>query len=172
MKRMAAILLLILLLLSVCGCKRSPDTAQFQVSFYYLRSVLTYGQADSVIAPEVLDGIDRESSLNYLMALYLNGPTDNRLYSPFPKDLEIQSIQRDGSTLTITVNDSLAKLKGMKLTKACACLALTCLDLTDAETVSIQAATELLNNQKSIDLTRDSLVLLDTAETTEYGGNS
>ena len=106
------------------------------------------------------------------MALYLNGPTDNRLYSPFPKDLEIQSIQRDGSTLTITVNDSLAKLKGMKLTKACACLALTCLDLTDAETVSIQAATELLNNQKSIDLTRDSLVLLDTAEATGYGGNS
>lgn len=172
MKRICPVILSFLLLFFLCGCKKQAATPQSQVTFYYLRSEITYGEADSVIAPEGQDNIDRNSSLNYLLALYLNGPANGHLYSPFPTDLEIQSIQRSGKTLTVTVSDSLAKLKGLKLTKACACLALTCLDLTDAETITIQAATELLNNQKSIDLTRDSLVLLDTTEPIEQGGNS
>lgn len=172
MKRIAVLLLSVILLFCLCGCGNQASATQSQVTFYYLRSTLTYGEADSVIAPEVQDNIDRNNTLKYLLALYLNGPTDSRLYSPFPKDLEIESLEREADTLVLTFSDSLAKLKGMKLTKACACVALTCLGLTDARIVSIRAATETLDSQKSIDLTREMLVMLDTAEIAENGGTS
>lgn len=175
MKRLLFLILSLALLLSLCACNTQQTAFNGPVTFYYLRSDIsadaTYGDADSVIVPEIQDSLELRSGLNYLLALYLNGPTDNRLYSPFPADLQIVSIQRTEDTLIVTFNNSLAKLKGIKLTKACACIALTCLGLTNAETISICADTEMLENLRSIDLSRNDLILQDLTPNTDNGGN-
>lgn len=176
MKRILFLILISAIFLSLCACRTQESVPDHPVTFYYLRADIsadtTYGDADSVVVPEVQESLEYGSSLNYLLALYMNGPSDSRLYSPFPSDLQIVSIQRSEDSLIVTFNDSLAKLRGIKLTKACACIALTCLGLTNAETISICTSTQMLENQKSIDLCRDDLILEDLTPNTEKGGNS
>ena len=48
-------------------------------------------------------------------------------------------IVQEDQTLTVKLNAMAANLDEMKLTVACACLAKTVMELTDAETVIIQA---------------------------------
>lgn len=131
-------------------------------SFYYLRSELTYGEADSVIAAESHDTTGHDGDLKYLLLLYLTGPTDEALASPFPADTRLLECTRREDVLTLVLDDSFAQLTGMSLTKACVCLAMTCFDLTDVQAVSIRAQSALLENAKSIEITRDSLVLQNT----------
>ncbi len=165
MKLLISLILCITVLFGLTACSRDTSAGGGTVTFYYLRSNISaytdYGDANSVIVAEAQPALEYSNTLGYLLALYLNGPSDSRLYSPFPSDLRIRSIEQTDSTIRIDCNEALARLKGIKLTKACACLALTCFSLTDAETVSIQANTELLDNLQSIDLTRDDLILED-----------
>lgn len=174
MKRIICGTLCLLFLLSLLGCQNSVAEMQDAVVFYYLRSEITadssFGDGDSVIVPEIQESLSQNKSLSYLIALYLNGPSDSRLQSPFPAELTLLSVHREQTELTITLSESLAELSGISLTQACACLALTCFHLSDARTVTIQTDIQASENHLSFTISRDDLVLTDLTPLNSDGG--
>ena len=153
----AALLVLVLL----CGC-----TGLFQknpVQFYYLRDEITFTNSTSVIASEAATEFDDAMTLTEVLELYLTGPNDDALRSPFPEGVELVSVKQDGDTIFLKFNDHLSSLTGMDLTLACACVTMTCLELTDAVNVSIRAEGTTLDGAAQIKMNADSLILLDAS---------
>ena len=161
MKRFLALMLTAASILSLCACSKAPSYER-PVSFYYPVSEMQYDATGSAISPEVREGKDL-TSLESTLELYLNGPQDSAYTDPFPQGLRIQDIDSIESTLYLTFSDELGKLSGMDLTVACCCITLTCLELTNASNIFIQAESVLLGGEKSITMNRDCLLLLDNS---------
>ncbi len=159
MKKALCILLTAMLLLCLGGCSGQSKENETLVTFYYLRAELTYGSSGSVIADCQVKANTGPNDLASALAQYLAGPSDEDLVSPFPKGVRLLEIRQEADTLVLVLDESFGQLKGIALTKACACLAMTCFGLTDAAQVSIQAENATLESAKSIDILRDSLVL-------------
>ena len=156
MRKIIALALAILLVVSLTGCIDTGDTA----TFYYTRfeDSYLYGMDNAVIAGEYRDVAGHSGDLKYLLTLYLHGPTMEFLHSPFPSGLVLRSVEQDGSNLHVELSASLTMLTGTDLTLACACLARTCFSLTDAQSVTISSDGL---GFVSMTLTRDSLLLVD-----------
>ena len=97
------------------------------------------------------------------MQLYLAGPDNVELVSPFPNGLRLIRHHQEGETLYLLFSEELAQLSNLSLSMACGCITMTCLTLTDATQVTIEANESLLDGQKSITMERDSLILSDHA---------
>lgn len=149
MKRLTAILLLCTLFLSGCG-----DTLKEPVTFYYLNSNYEEEMA-SVIGTEQREASGHRDDLMYLMALYLMGPATEELQSPLPQGTTIRSAEQHGPNITICLSDLSGDLTDARFTLAYTCLALTCLDLTDATKVTINSG------DHSITLDLEDLLLQD-----------
>ena len=152
---------LILCLALICGC--SGKFRKDAVRFYYLRTEIEYSEASGVITSEIRDDADRSSSLLLTMEQYLEGPGDSSMHSPFPEEIQILIAEQQDDTVILEFNDVLTDLTGMDLTLACACAAMTCLELTDAENVSIRARGATLDGAAQITMNADSLLLLDSS---------
>ena len=174
MKRLFSLLLCLMLLLSFFGCDNDKMELQDQVVFYYLRADIqsdtTFGDADSVIVPEIQESISRNNNIAYFLKLYLTGPSDSRLRSPFPADMKLISVRFENNVFIVTFTETLAGLTDMELTKACACIAMTCFGLTDSQTISIQTESETIENRISINISREDLALEDLTTLNEDGG--
>ena len=81
MKRVIAIALALLLL---TGCTPSP-AGENTVTFYYPRKNLVYSFSDLPIGAEARDCADE--ALEYVLRLYLLGPTDENLESLYPSGM-------------------------------------------------------------------------------------
>ena len=140
MRRMIAFCLFLLMLLSLQGCSLT-DGDEVPAEFYYLRKPGTYlyGQTDGVVTFEQRDISGHEEDLRYLLTLYLQGPVSESLAPPFPAGCKLMDLQQTEEKITITLNANFVTLKGMDLTLACVCLAKTCLSVTEAESICIQA---------------------------------
>lgn len=160
MKHFLALMLVLVCLLSLCGCKQKEPAYQLPLSFYYPVAEMAYDPSGSAIAAQVREGKDL-ANLEAMLKLYLNGPTDPAYANPFPQGLRLVELDMIEDTLYLTVSDELATLSGMRLTLACCCITMTCLDLTAATHVSIQAESALLGGNKTILMNRDCLLLLD-----------
>ena len=159
MTKYVAIFLSILLLLSSC----SHSTAyEKPVTFYYCSAVFQYESGDSAIIAETREGADR-STLEEIMQLYLAGPDSQDLVSPFPSGLRLISYHQEDETLYLLFSEELSQLTNLSLSMACGCITMTCLTLTDATRITIEADDSLLDGQKSITMGRDSLILSDHA---------
>ena len=143
-------LVLALLLLSTCGCKNKED-----VHFFYPRTEIRYDVADGVITSEPRDIGADDIDLTYTLKLYLEGPISQDLRSPFPRGTSLESLSYAGGQLFLVLSEPFAALENLDYMIASACLASTCFDLTDAETVTIKT------KYTSITLTRENLVLED-----------
>lgn len=170
MKRCTCLIMILLLLVFLTACTSRTANPSGAVLFYYPRVEPTYGSEDSVIASEAQDELSRSSDLDYLLAHYLNGPTDDRLYSPFPDGLRIADLQLLNSELTVSFTTHLTELSDFELTKACASLALTCLDLTTAQRVTICTIDSDRKVQIIMTLTYDDLILMDLTPNPQNGG--
>lgn len=157
MKRPAALVLLLAAIICLSGCLTSKSDGS--PTFYYLHKEPTY--TESIIGSEPRLSVEADSDLGYLLALYLSGPISNDLYSPFPKGAAIDSLDRNGETLEITMNSVFGKMTGITLTKACACLALTVFENSEVQVVFIHAVDPESGSAKDIQLTRDSFLLYD-----------
>lgn len=154
MKRISCLLLFLCLLLT--GCASITEYSNDAVTFYYL--CRNYQEdMESVIESEKRDAAGNREDLNYLLALYLIGPSADELVSPLPEGTQIQSARQRGSTVTLRLSDTEKDLTDAEFTLACACLSLTCLDLTDADEVIIHSG------PRSITMTRENLTLTDSA---------
>lgn len=155
MKKVVSFLLLLALCLNLAACAEEPP-----VTYYYVRTAdeYLYGVPDGVMAGEKREAAGHVDDLRYLLILYFHGPISDNLRSPFPSGTNLEALERDGDTLTLKLSGIVSMMEGADLTLAGACLARTCFELTDVQTVTIFA--ESLH-AVSVTFHRDSLLLVD-----------
>ncbi len=160
MKRFVCLFLVLIFLFTLCSCGISGNIKD-EGTFYYRRSDFLYGKDSSVMAAETKDITGHADDLSYLVALYLLGPTEKALVSPFPRNAKLLSAQMDGQSIMIELSDMGRLMTDAEFSLACACLTLTCLDLTDGTQVTVTSA------DRSITMTQDTLLLYDGDSSTE-----
>ena len=141
MKRVIALLLVVMLL---AGCSGPGTRMKEPVTFYYLRThadsnVYDDFFSEGIIGSEIREASDHRENLRYLLTVYFRGPLAPELTSPFPMGCRILEIQQEDGKLTILLNPILAENSELDITIACACLAKTCMELTDVDTVQIES---------------------------------
>ena len=155
MKKLMSLLLVLTLCLSLTACADKNA-----VTYYYVRreDEYLYGTADGVMVGEAREAAGHADDLRYLLTLYFHGPVSENLKSPFPIGTQLVELAQEEDCLNIRLTSMFSVLEGADLTLACACLARTCFDLTDAQTVSIMA---MGRETVSMTIERDSLLLVD-----------
>ena len=151
------------LILALCifmtGCSFLGNRINTSTTFYYLCDRY---QKDlcCVIVSEERETSGHEGDLSYLLALYLMGPTVDEHIMPLPAGTRI-SAQKNGGKILLKLTNPLTTLSDVDFTLACACLTMTCLEITDADDVTIRF------EDRERTMNRDQLTLYDTsAETT------
>ena len=148
MKRLIILLLMTALLL--CGCSLFPSQNQDPVLFYYQTTIYRLGQTDGAIAAEERDGTGHITDVDYLLRLYLTGPLSENLSSPFPDDVQLSSARTGQNKVTVNLTGDPSSLSESQKTMACACLTLTCLELTEEESVMIFWGEEIIIMDRSV----------------------
>ena len=130
-------ILAVVLLIAVIAAPRK-DISNL-VTFYYARSEFAYGVPDGTIGSEQRAVGGHEGDLNYLLALYLEGPLEQGLKSPLPGAdyVRILDLTQKGDALHITLSDLSNIMTDSEFTLACACLTKTCLGLHNVQAVQI-----------------------------------
>ena len=155
MKRLTVLLLILCLFLS--GCEILGDRIKEPVTFYYIRPGYQDDMTE-VIASEEREASGHRHDLSYLLALYLMGPTDEELNSPVPPGTRILVDTQDKDSIILNMADTSKTLTDAEFSLACDCLTLTCLELTEAEEVTVNSA------DRSVTMSRDNLTLFDNSE--------
>lgn len=153
MKRITAVLLLLSLLFSGCA-----EHMKEPVTFYYVRSNYQEDMTE-IITSEKREASGHRDDLSYLMALYFMGPTEEGLRSPVPRGTTLYKTELVENTVILNISDTEKTMTDSEFTLACACLTLTCLELTDAQSVTINSG------DRSVTMGADALILQDTADT-------
>lgn len=159
MRRFAAVLLSICLLAGSSGCALFGSDIKEPAEFFYPRNTVVYGTADGVITSETREVSGHQNDLNYLLALYLQGPLDEGLRSPFPAGCTLVEVRVFNERMIVTLDARFTALKDMDLTVACACLAKTCLGLADVNEVQIISNSPDEEAEINITLSADRLLL-------------
>lgn len=157
MKRFFCIAMTLLLLLAGCASQGYRDP----VTFYYPRSQYQYGGDQSVIAREDREASGHRWDLEYLMALYLMGPSEEELRSPLPRGTQMLRVERKGSAITLTLSEVPSSMTDAAFSLACACLTRTCMSLTKTDSVTV------VSGNRSITMTTENLILVDSSLPTE-----
>lgn len=158
MKRLfcaAAAVSLLLSLLTGCGQKVKDP-----VVFYYCKDAYQENM-DCPIAQEEREVAGNQDDLKYLLSFYLMGPVSKGLVSPLPRGTLLYTITQEDTKLTIEISNTSALLTDSEFSLACACLSMTCMELTNAENVTITSGS------RSLTLSRDNLLLNDTVSPEE-----
>lgn len=161
MKRIISLTLLLLLLLT--GCSSGENGG---ISFYYCRDPeqYQYFSQDGVIRAESRDLMAHRHDLQYMIGLYLAGPMEEGLVSPFTRSTRLLSAKKDGGTILIELSDHSSTMSDSEFTLACACLTLTCMEFTPCEEVTV------VSGSRSITMDADNLLLYDTLPQQETAG--
>ena len=142
MKRLIIMLLIPLLLLT--GCTFTDQSIKDPVEFYYLRSCRGNEDykgyfAEGAIIPETREASGHKDDLYYLLSMYLRGPLSSQMESPFPSRSAVTKVWQEGDTLYVSLNAATANAEDLQLTLVWACIAKTCMALTDATTVQLES---------------------------------
>lgn len=157
MKKLICFLLAFLMVLSITGCVKGPQDSE--VPFYYRRAEFDYGVPDGIIAQELHDVSGHTDDLKYLLALYLQGPSDQELVLPFPEGTILVELSQEDQIVTVTLSSVSTRLDDMDLTIACVCLAETCFAISDAQQVHIQSLVSAAGKSVDTTITRGSILL-------------
>ena len=157
MKRLTCFFLIAVLLLTTAGCTRSAKDSE--VPFYYPRTVFDHGNPDGVIVPENRDVTGHSTDLRYLLALYLQGPSDPELRFAFPEGTILVEFSQENQVIDITLSSKAAMMDDIDVTIACACLAETCFAISDAQQVHIQSLVSAAGLFVDTVMNRDSILL-------------
>lgn len=156
MKRLLALILILALLLPGCATSGPREP----ITFYYPRIQYQYGSADGVIARESRESAGHAGELSYLLNLYLMGPADEALRSPLPQGILLLSAGIEEDCVILTLSDTSRLLSESDFALASACLALTSMEITGLNTVTIKSA------DRSLTITPEDLILYDDSATT------
>ena len=152
MKRVISLILVFSIFLSGCGF--FGERIKNPVTFY---SLCDNYEKDlcCVIVSEEREASGHIGDLTYLLALYLIGPTNEETLSvPYP-GLQL-SAQQSGSHIDLNLTNLPPSVSELDFSLICACLAMTSLDITGAEDVTVYSG------DRSRTLDRNALTLYDT----------
>ena len=152
MKRIFCLILCGLLVLSGCSF---TNTEENLTAFYYCRTDYVYGDSYGMVAPELREVSANSTDLKNILSLYLVGPLDEGLTSPF-QGFRLVSVSMKENHLLIELSGSEDAMTDARFSLACACMTVTCLELTEAKQVTIHCG------DRSVTMHRDNLLLLDT----------
>ena len=130
MKRLFCILLILSLFL--CGCSKDDE-----VVFYYLPSDYLSEAHSSLLVPESRTVTGYTENLPFLISLYLSGPTDPELASPFPVGTKLYYTTTELPNITVYLQELPENMTDAEYSLACACLSMTVMKLAGAETVTV-----------------------------------
>ena len=156
MRRLIVLLCVFVLLL--CGCNKQ-DPVVPGVFYYPLAEYVQAGN-NQVFSTEVRETANCNDP-GSLVDLYLKGPQSALLRNPFPTGCHLISLTQTDTQITLIISDEFAQLTGINLVIACGSLARTCIELFDVSSVYIQADSLLLDGDKFILMTEDTLLLTD-----------
>ena len=157
MKRLIFLLLAGILLFSLASC--GQDIQDSQVPFYYPLAEFDHGTPDGVMAPEIHEISGHHDDLRYLLALYLQGPSDPSLRHPFPNGTILVDLVVENQKAIITLSSTVATLDGIDRTIACACLAETCFAISDVQQVQILSLVSASGLSVDTTFTRGNILL-------------
>ena len=163
MKRLLILFLIFLLTFQLGACSYGQNGIIEPVEFFYQCRSTSDSIPKSVISSEIREATGHTSDLNYLLSLYMQGPLDPELQSPFPAGCSLLSVTQNGDTLMVLLDATIMKADQIQQTITCACIARTCLSLTDVAQVQIKAAVPESANSLDMIITRDNLLLEDAA---------
>lgn len=166
MKRFFSVAMIILICCSLFGCNSFGTGIKEPVTFYYPRSLATYGHEDSIIASELRESSGHTNDPDYLISLYLHGPMDDSLVSPFPQGTSLISLEQENHILYLVLSDSFANQSNLDISIACACLSKTCFELCSVEQVEIRTENIPLGQTQAVVITKDNIQLHDNSAVT------
>lgn len=151
MKHIFPLILAVCLLFSGCQVKTANETAEF----YYVQAAY---QTDlgNPIAAEWKEITGHSGDLAYLVQLYLVGPSQDTLVSPFPRSCQFLSASKTDYGIQIKLSDTELTMTDAAFTLGCACLTLTFLGIAQ-----VQAVTVISGNRK-VTMDRSTLTLYDS----------
>ena len=156
MKKLICLALLpVLLLCLLCGCGKENT-----LRFYYCSQDYLESNTGSVLAPEKRDVTGYRDDPQFLVSLYLAGPLDRELLLPFPAGTSLQSMLISGNQITIQLYPLPQPISDSEFSLACACLTMTCLEFTDAQSVTV------LCGNRSVTLDQSMITITDTPQPT------
>lgn len=150
MKQWICLSLVLCLLLS--GCSMAGEWIKEPVTFYYVGEDYQKDM-EQVIVSEVREASGHEDDISYLLALYSMGPSKEGLQSPLPRNTQIIPVERTANSIVLSLSDTLQNMSDADFTLAGACLALTCMNLTDVQQITVEAG------DKSVTIREDNLLL-------------
>lgn len=159
MTRFFSFLLVLVLCLTMAGCGSGQERVIAPVAFYYPYAEMPFGSDEGIIVPEIRESSGHRDNLPYLLALYQMGPSSDELHSPLPSGVRIQAVERNGQRINLTLGDQNGVMTDTRFTIASACLAMTCLELTEAKTIVVTCGSRVSS------MNRDNLVFQDTVKT-------
>ena len=160
MNKVICILLIVCFVLPFCGCNYD-DGIQEPVYFYYRNIEFDYSSDNIVIAPEIREAAGHIHDPEYLLSLYLIGPSDPFLQSPFPKGTKLINSHIQDRILTVQLSSQVAHMNDLDFTLACACFAKTCFSITDIDQVKITAGNPSRAEYVEITMTPDDILEID-----------
>lgn len=149
--------LMLTLCFLLCGCGFFGERIREPVTFHYLCDSYEE-ELCCVIASEEREASGHTGDLSYLLALYQMGPANEGSRSPLPLGTKIHT-QIEDDRIILTLSDEARILSDLEYSLACACLTLTCLDIVDAEAVTVFCG------ERSNTMTRNTLTMYDEIET-------
>jgi len=155
MKRLVALILCVLFLLTFTGCSNMKGT---EVLYLYYRNA-DPSHSSGLIREEPADST-LTRSVQSLANYYFQDPQTEGVISPFPKGSDVVSFLQDGTTLQICMNSNFAELSGVDLSLALSCISLTFTQLDGIDAVSVSVENGLLAGQESV-LIHDGSILLE-----------
>ena len=153
MKKWTAAALMCLLLLS--GCGRSGKPLFDPVYFYYPRVEYEYGYSDGVISWEAMDGTGYMEDYQYLLGEFFSGPVEEGYYNPFPEGTELLNAWVEEDIFFLELSQEALALPEHQFNLGCACLSMTCFELTPVRAVSFRCG------EKSLTIPRGEYLLMD-----------
>ena len=128
-------ILCLLLMILLCGCAAKQEEQEGYSLYFTRNSLAGYGNA---LAAEPWEGNGTPLNEELMQAL-LAGPTQEGLTSPFPKGLNVKSMELDesGTVICLTLSDHYSELTDMSQTLADACIVMTLCQLPGIEAVEI-----------------------------------
>ena len=156
MKRIICLITVLCLFLS--GCSILGERVKEPVTFYYVWEDYQKDMAQ-VIGSEIREASGHKTDLPYLLALYSMGPSKEGLKSPLPRNTRIIPTQRSANSMELTLSESVSVMTDVDFTLASACIAMTCMELSDVQQV------QLTCEDRSITIHEDNLLLYSVAPT-------
>lgn len=149
---------LICLLLSFCflsGCSIIGERVKDPVTFYYIRDDYRRDMG-SVIGSEIREASGHKDDLPYLLALYSMGPSEKGLYSPFPANTRITPTEHTEEGIVLSLSEVPESMTDAEYTLVCVCLAMTCMELTDEDQITVICA------DRSVTINTENLMMYET----------